>query len=74
MKLVSGTYCIPCKMLHTWMKEQGITVDEALNSEKDQSVIAQLGVKQTPTLVLDDGTLVTGLDEIKEQLLKGENK
>ena len=49
-------------------------MDEELNSEKDQSVIAQLGVKQTPTLVLDDGTLVTGLDEIKEQLLKGENK
>lgn len=72
MKLVTGTHCMPCKMLHTWMNEQGIQVEE-LDSEKNLDLVKELGVKQTPTLVLDDNTLVTGIEEIKDYFLKGVN-
>lgn len=73
MKLVTGKYCMPCKMLHSWMDEQGIKIDEELDSEKDQDKVKELGVKQTPTLVLDDGTLIANVEAIKEYLSKGEN-
>ena len=73
MKLVTGKYCMPCKMLHAWMDEQGIKIDEELDSEKDQDKVKELGVKQTPTLVLDDGTLIANVEAIKEYLSKGEN-
>lgn len=72
MKLVTGTYCIPCKMLHTWMEEHGIKVEE-LDSQKDFDEIKELGVKQTPTLILDNNTLVTGIEDIKNYFIKGVN-
>jgi len=64
MKLVTGTHCMPCKMLHSWLQDNGIIIEE-LDSQKDLEKIQALGVKQTPTLVLDDNTLVSGIDNIK---------
>lgn len=72
MKLVTGTHCMPCKMLHNWLDENNIKINDILDSEKDLDTVKELGIKQTPTLVLDDGTLIAGLETIKEYLSKGE--
>ena len=56
MKLVTGKFCMPCKMLKQWLDENNIKVDE----------VDRLGIKQTPTLILDDETLIAGKDNIVE--------
>ncbi|MBR2240007.1 MAG: hypothetical protein IKO49_02120 [Bacilli bacterium] len=65
MKLVTGKFCIPCKMLKQWLSENHIQVDEVLADDIIEDV-ERLGIKQTPTLILDDETLIAGKDDIVE--------
>lgn len=65
MKLVTGKFCVPCKMLKEWLTENHITVDEVL-ADNIPDDVERLGIKQTPTLILDDETLIAGKDDIVE--------
>ena len=65
MKLVTGKFCMPCKMLKQWLDDNNIKVDEVL-SDDIMDEVDRLGIKQTPTLILDDETLIAGKDNIVE--------
>ena len=65
MKLVTGKFCMPCKMLKQWLDKNNIKVDEVL-SDDIMDEVDRLGIKQTPTLILDDETLIAGKDNIVE--------
>lgn len=63
MKLITGKFCMPCKMLKEWLTSNNITVDEVL-ADDIMDEVERLNIKQTPTLVLDDETLIAGKDDI----------
>lgn len=65
MKLITGKFCMPCKMIKEWLDDKDIHVDEVY-ADDEPELVEKLGIKQTPTLVLDDGTLVAGMDAIEE--------
>ena len=65
MKLVTGKFCMPCKMLKQSLDENSIKVDQVL-SDDIMDEVDRLGIKQTPTLILDDETLIAGKDNIVE--------
>lgn len=71
MKLVTGKFCMPCKMLKQWLNENHIQVDEVL-ADNIMEDVERLGIKQTPTLILDDETLIAGKDDIVEYFEKKE--
>ena len=67
MKLVVGISCGPCKMLKDWMKENNIEVEQIVAEENKETVMAA-GVRSVPSLILDDGTVIGGIENIKEKL------
>lgn len=67
MKIFTGKFCMPCKMLKQWLQENNIEIEEVL-AEDNMDEVEKYGVKQTPTLLLDDGTLIANKDEIIEYL------
>lgn len=72
MKLVVGKHCGACRALESWMDENGIQLDKMI-AEDNMDTVQELGVKSLPTLVLDDGSLVKGNENIKE-ILKPEGE
>lgn len=74
MKLFTGKFCMPCKMLKTWLDENNIQVDEVL-AEEHMDEVEKLQIKQTPTLVLDDNkTIISGKDNIIEYFEENTNE
>lgn len=74
MKLFTGKFCMPCKMLKTWLDENNIQVDEVL-AEEHMDEVEKLQIKQTPTLVLDDNkTIIGGKDNIIEYFEENANE
>nr|DAM10423.1 MAG TPA: TRX family protein [Caudoviricetes sp.] len=69
MQLFVGKHCIPCKNLKARLQEENIVVEQII-AEENQELAKKFNVKVLPTLVLDDGSLVKGGDEIYE-CLKG---
>ena len=67
MKIFTGKFCMPCKMLKQWLQENNIEIEEVL-AEDNMDEVEKYGVKQTPTLLLDDGTLIANKDDIIEYL------
>lgn len=65
MKLFTGKFCMPCKMLKTWLDQNNIEVEEVL-AEEHMDEVEKFNIKQTPSLVLDDGTVIAGKDNIVE--------
>lgn len=65
MFIITGESCMPCKLLKQWLDENNIRVEEKL-SDDCMDVVEALKVKQTPTLVLDDNTIISGLSNIQE--------
>jgi len=64
MKLFVGKNCIPCKMTKKWLIDHEIEVDQVV--AEDNVLEAQTaGVKALPSLVLDNGTVIQGYDNIK---------
>lgn len=74
MKLFTGKFCMPCKMLKTWLDENNIQVHEVL-AEEHMDEVEKLQIKQTPTLVLDDNkTIISGKDNIIEYFEENTNE
>ena len=67
MKLVVGKHCGACRALESWLEENDIILDKMI-AEDNMSEVTALGVKTLPTLVLDDGVLIRGNENIKEHL------
>lgn len=65
MKLFTGKFCMPCKMLKTWLDQNNIEVEEVL-AEEHMDEVEKFNIKQTPSLVLDDSTVIAGKDNIVE--------
>lgn len=73
MKLFVGKDCIPCKMLKNWLKENDIDVPQFV-AEDNMTEAQEAGVKSLPSLVLDDGKVVQGSDNIKDYFLGEEDE
>lgn len=67
MKIFTGKFCMPCKMLKQWLQENNIEIEEVL-AEDNMDEVEKYDIKQTPTLLLDDGTLIANKDDIIEYL------
>ena len=67
MKLVVGKHCGACKALESWLDENNIPLEKMI-AEDNMDEVNALGVKTLPTLVLDDGSLIKGNENIKEVL------
>lgn len=63
MRLFVGKTCIPCKKLKEWLATEGIEVPQVVVDD-NMDEAEELGIKSLPTLVLDDGTLVKGSENI----------
>ena len=67
MKIVTAVWCGPCKALKATLKEKNIEV-EFVDADEDRDYVLENNVKSVPTLVTDDGELISGVDEIVEKL------
>lgn len=65
MRLFVGKNCIPCKMLKQWLAENNIEVFQIV-AEDNMEAAQSAGVKALPSLVLDNGDVIQGLEEIKK--------
>ena len=65
MKLLTMSGCIPCKMVKQYFSENNIEV-ELLDVTDHEDLVEQYNIKQTPSLILDDGTVLAGKDNIIE--------
>lgn len=74
MKLFTGINCIPCQMVKDWLKQNNITEIEIVVANDNLDETKRLGIKSVPTLVLDDETCITGVNEIKDMILEKLNK
>lgn len=64
MILVSMTSCMPCKMVKQYIKENNIEGIEVMNVEDHEDLVEKYSIKQTPSLILDDDTVLAGKDKI----------
>lgn len=66
MKIIKGKFCMPCRMLSQWLADNRIEIPEEFAD--DNPDVEKYGIKQTPALITDDGTVIQGLEDIKEYL------
>lgn len=66
MKLLTMPSCIPCKMVKEYFQQNDITNIEILDVTEHEDIVEQYNIKQTPSLILDDGTVLAGKDDIIE--------
>lgn len=70
-KLVTATWCAPCKMLKSKLADAGITV-ETIDANDNPEYIAKHSIRSVPTLVIEgsDGVeIVAKYEEILDILL-----
>lgn len=63
MRLLTMPGCMPCKMVKQYLKENDIDV-EIIDVTEHEDLVEQYNIKQTPSLILDDGTVLAGKDNI----------
>lgn len=66
MKLLTMPGCMPCKMVKEYFQQNDITDVEILDVTEHEDIVEQYSIKQTPSLILDDGTVLAGKDDIVE--------
>ena len=57
---------MPCKMVKEYFQQNDITDVEILDVTEHEDIVEQYNIKQTPSLILDDGTVLAGKDAIVE--------
>lgn len=65
MKLFVGKTCIPCKELKKWLSEKNIEIEQIVADDNMEEAI-KAGVKVLPSLILDDSSVISGKDNIKD--------
>lgn len=63
MRLLTMSGCMPCKMVKQYFKENDIDV-EIIDVTEHEDLVEQYNIKQTPSLILDDDTVLAGKDNI----------
>ena len=63
MRLLTMPGCMPCKMVKQYFKENDIDV-EIIDVTEHEDLVEQYNIKQTPSLILDDNTVLAGKDNI----------
>ena len=59
MRLLTMPGCMPCKMVKQYFKENDIDV-EIIDVTEHEDLVEQYNIKQTPSLILDDDTVLAG--------------
>ena len=70
-KLITASWCSPCKMLKGKLAAAKITVD-LVDAEEEAQYVEDLGIRSVPTLVIEDGdqvVFITQYEKILENLL-----
>jgi glutathione S-transferase len=73
MQLAVGKNCIPCKLLKTWLQDNNITGIDLVDVEDNPDFVEKYDLKQTPSLVLDDNTVIAGLGAIQDYFDEEDN-
>lgn len=70
MKLFTATWCMPCQEVKRQLSAIGVELDteELLDVDEEREAMLTAGVRSVPTLVLEDGTFVTGPTNIVERI------
>lgn len=63
MKLLTMPGCMPCKMVKNYFSENNIEV-EIIDVTENEDLVEKYEIKQTPSLILDDDTVLAGKDNI----------
>lgn len=68
MKLATATWCAPCKALKAKLQSLGVKI-ETKDIDNDPEFFKEHEIRSVPTLVKDDGTLITSVEKIENELL-----
>ena len=68
MRLITMKGCMPCKMVKQYIDENSIEGIEILNVEDHEDLVEQYSIRQTPSMILDNGTVLAGKDNIIDYL------
>lgn len=63
MRLLTMPGCIPCKMVKQYFQDNNIEA-EIIDVTEHEDLVEQYNIKQTPSLILDDNTVLAGKDNI----------
>lgn len=63
MRLLTMPGCIPCKMVKQYFQDNNIEA-EIIDVTEHEDLVEQYSIKQTPSLILDDDTVLAGKDNI----------
>lgn len=63
MRLLTMPGCMPCKIVKQYFQDNNINVD-IVDVTEHEELVEQYGIKQTPSLILDDDTVLAGKDNI----------
>ena len=63
---------MPCKMVKQYFQENNIDID-IIDVTEHENLVEQYNIKQTPSLILDDDTVLAGKDNIIDYFEEEEN-
>ena len=63
MRLLTMPGCMPCKMVKQYFQDNNIEAD-IIDVTEHEDLVEQYNIKQTPSLILDDDTVLAGKDNI----------
>jgi len=72
MRLLTMPGCMPCKMVKQYFQENNIDID-IIDVTEHENLVEQYNIKQTPSLILDDDTVLAGKDNIIDYFEEEEN-
>ena len=66
-KIITAKWCGPCKLLRKEIAEAKIEV-EYIDADQNKEFCSKNGIKSIPTLITENGHIVTSYSEIIEKL------
>lgn len=73
MKLFTAEWCAPCRQIKHFLEGYHHSIEIIDVDIKPDATIAA-GIRGVPTLLLGDGSVVTGIISIKEEITKAYGK
>lgn len=72
MRLLTMPGCMPCKMVKQYFQDNNIEAD-IIDVTENEDLVEKYQIKQTPSLILDDDTVLAGKDNIIDHFEDEEN-
>ena len=72
MRLLTMPGCMPCKMVKQYFQDNYIEAD-IIDVTENEDLVEKYQIKQTPSLILDDDTVLAGKDNIIDHFEDEEN-